>query len=388
MDSLTELLALAQGLDAVADTFEKWAADRADPKVAARQLAFWQDDIRTRFRTATAGKAAGFDALPAATKAAFRAEQSALQAMARALNVPAGSEVASTRELALMHLNAATNFLAATGANANEAMKLSTDALKRLAEKVPIIPERLTKTRAEFAKLQQAQDSILVEIEQIIRGTASVNKLAALAERQRKLIAAFAAQDLPGLDVRCTRIVAALTAAAADLKNGSLSDAAAAQQWVKREFERLKLVLDAYPAPDDTIDELARKLDAVAKAVEALGTTLNAKQLALHAAEVKEVLRQFSPITTPPEAPSLHFAVRETLQVAEAVLRDGKLKPGELARQVRVAAAALADLSDRLNGGESDFDRIRRLASNRRAIVAAEDARKSRKARAGPRRGG
>ncbi len=378
MDALTELLALVQGLNAVADTFEQWATDRADPKIAARQLALWQDDIHTRFWAATAGNSATFAGLPDATKTGFREEQSAIQKGAQALNLPASDVVKISRDHALMHLSAASNFLVATGANADEAMKQSAAALFALSEKVPTVSERRDKTRADLASFQLAQDSIFVEIEQIIRGTASSNKLASLTERQRKQIAAFEALDLPGLDVRRARIIAALRAATADLKDNLLSDAVASQQWVKREIERLKLVLNGFPAPDDAIDAIARRMYAVVRAIEELGPKPNARQLAPHTVEVQDCLTQLGQFPIAPEAQSLHFNAQTALLAAESAVRDKSLETGDL-QLLKSAANALSRYSSRLIGAESNIDRVRRLAESRRETLESEALRKREK---------
>jgi hypothetical protein len=384
VEALTELEALARGLDETAAGFEKWATDRTDLKAAARQLALWQDDLGVRFRTATAGNSASFDTLPAATKSAFRTEQAAIRAAVGAMKLPPGDDIKAARGRALTHLDTAASFLAGTGAKADEAMTFSAEAVNSLAGRLPTIPERLTKTRAEFARVLQEQDSILVTVERTVRGPDPAKKLPPLADRQRKQIAAFAALDIPGLDVRKSRIAVALAAAAADLKDGSPADALASQAWVKREFDRLKLVLDGYPSPDDRADELARKVDEIAKAVEALGPTPTEKQLEPHAARMQDLLKQFGQFQIPPESPSLFNDTEGAIRAAEAAFRDNKLKAGELARRLRAAADALAKLADRLNGAESDRDRVRRLASNRRATVAAEEARRLAKAEPAP----
>ena len=53
--------------------FEQWAAERADPKLAAKQLAAWQDDLFARVGSATKGTT--FDRLPAELRAAFHTGQ-------------------------------------------------------------------------------------------------------------------------------------------------------------------------------------------------------------------------------------------------------------------------------------------------------------------------
>ena len=53
IEALTEAERLAQASRKVAETFEGWESQRADPKLAAKQFALWQEDLRARLREAT-----------------------------------------------------------------------------------------------------------------------------------------------------------------------------------------------------------------------------------------------------------------------------------------------------------------------------------------------
>jgi hypothetical protein len=392
VEALTELARLAAALEAVAATFDRWAADRADSKGAARQLALWQEDLRSRFRAATGGNAANFATLPAATRAKLAAEQAAIHAAAAKLRVPPDS--VSLRGAALEHLTAADNFLKATGENADAAMRASAEQLNRLAEKLPAVPDRLAKSRGEFDRLYREQESILGAVEQIYRNSepaAVPRKLPTLADRQQKQVAGFAALDLPGLGARRARTLAALAAAAADLRDGLAGDVTASQAWAKREFERFRTVLfENGPPPDDLADDLARRMRAVATAVApvvaahpefpdrlwgllkqagAADLARAVRQLQPQAVAVQGIARQIESFPRVPEAPGLLNDAQEAVRVADMGFRNGTRLP-ELLRRVRAAADQLTLLSDRLNGAESDLDRVRRLAANRRAAAA------------------
>ncbi|WP_439625564.1 hypothetical protein, partial [Gemmata sp.] len=371
VDALVALAQLAAALDAAAATFDAWAAERADSKAAARHLALWQADLRARFRAATGGTPAAFGALPPEARAALRTEQAAVRTAALALRVAPG-ESTRERDAAVEHVTGAVHFLSGTGADADRAMQIAADHLARLAKVLPTVPERLAKTRPEFDKLLREQESITVNVEQVLREqvprptdpAAAAKKLAPLAGRQERLAPLFAALDLPGFDARRLRTLAALAAAAADLHAAHLQDVPASQAWARREFDRFRTALfDNAAPPDDKADELARKLDEAARAVQSSGPT------PALAAAVQDAYKQLGRVTRTPEAAALLNDATESLRTADLAFRAAP-KPGELERKLRAAADDLARLGDRLNGAESDLDRVRRLAAGRRLAAA------------------
>ena len=158
-------------------------------------------------------------------------------------------------------------------------MARAVETFQRLADAIPTNPERLAKARADFPPLLLAQEAILFELEQAVRAGDAGRKLPALVERQLRQAHAFGGLDLPGLQGRVIVITAALAVAVKDLGDGTVSDALASQQWLKRELDRLRLVLDGHAAPDDKAEELARKLDALAGPLKSSGPSLTEKQL-------------------------------------------------------------------------------------------------------------
>ena len=376
VDALTELEKHAQALERIAATFDKWHAERADPKLGAKQLALWQDDLRACLLAAA--KAAGPGKLPDDAKAALRAEQKALHAAVEALALPPDEGVKTIRDSALQHAVRVGECLALDGTGADEAMKLATDALTRLFERTPTVAERLAKSLREFEKLRQELETTGNAIEQVLKSleqkppdaatSAAVAKRATThAERQRKLIAAVGALDLPGLGERQARVVLALKSAAGDLQEGSPLDVQASQAWARREFERLKLVLEGHPSPDAKAAELFGKLRALAEQLDALGP--NPTKLQIEPAQlVVQDIHQRIVLVVPVEAMGLLNDARNAVQAAEVAFRDTKLTPAEVRERIRAAAVALEKLSDRLNGFESDLDRIKRLAAVRRVI--------------------
>ncbi|MBP3957098.1 hypothetical protein J8F10_17675 [Gemmata sp. G18] len=373
VEALTELERQAQALERIALEFDKWAADRIDPKKGTRQLALWQDDLLTRFNTAT--KTIPFDKLPEGTRTAFRSEQKALHTGLMQFAFPPDPTVKAARDNAAIHTGTAHSSLAETGAGAGTAMKLAADALNRLAEKTPAVAERLTKTLRALDKLRPTQDVLANDVERALRGyegqaptPALVKKLAPLADRQRTLGPAVAALDLPGLGERQARVVSALALAVTDLQDGAPFDIQASQLLVRRELDRLKLALEGSPPPDTKVDELHHKFAALADALDAHGANLTAKLLEPAGPVVQDVSRQLERFVAP-EAPALLTDAKKALLGADTWFREGT-KPDEARRNVRAAADALGQFRDRLNGSETDLERVQRLASNRRLAGA------------------
>lgn len=373
VDALTELEKLAQALDRTAAEFDRLASERTDPKLAARQLARWQADLRDRFITAT--KETPFDQLADPAKTAFRSEQSAMLRSAERLKFPPDSGITPLREAALVHLRMAAKRLNADGAGAEPAMKKAAEALIPLADKTPTTADRLARTRPELDKLRLEQDTILAAAEQVIRQyekqfptTAVIQALARqfapVQGRQGKLAEQLAGLDLPGLEPRRARAVRAFEAAAADLKSGLPYDSAASLAWAKRELDRLRQAIDHSPPVDDQAEELAGKQTAVVEMLAKLGSTPTARQLEPAVALQAEVSRLLGAIVVP-EAPVLLHEAKEVVGLAEAAFHNGS-KPDALLSRARNAAETLTALSDQVNGREADRDRVKRLAANRR----------------------
>ncbi len=378
IDALTELETLAATLDAIASTFEKAAEDRTDPKLALRQLALWQDDLLSRFHSLTGGAQPGaepatWETLPATTRSALRTEQAALRETVAALRVAAvGGDIRTAHTETLEHLERVERLLGEGHADTDAALKAAAERLNRLADRLPSMPERLTRTRPEFDKLFRRQETLANEVERLMRATDPTTlppKLAALAERQRQQVAAVQALDLPGHEDRQARLVAAATAATDDLATGTTGDIFASQAWLKREFERLRCVLfEATPPPDRKASDLATRLAATATQAEALGPNPTRPQLEALAATAQDVFRQLANLPRSPEIASLWQEAQDAARLAEIGFRDGSHLP-EIARRLRRAAERLSALANRMNGTESDLDRVRRLAANRRAAL-------------------
>ncbi|HYH64936.1 MAG TPA: hypothetical protein VD866_09605 [Urbifossiella sp.] len=344
--ALTELEKLAQALDRAAEGFRP-PFDPADGKAVARWLGMWQDDLR--------GRAAGFAALPDAAKAAVRAEQRALHAAAGRLNLPADPVLAADRDEARVHLATAAARLDADPAAAAQPMRLAAAALARLADATPTAADRLTRSRPDFDRHRTDHDDAAAAVETVLksygrqvpdetvrRGFAS--RVGPALERYEPLAARLATLDLPGFEARRHTAVAALRAAAADLRAGLPLDAAASLPAARRALDRLRDALNGQPPADAVADELAR---------------LQAE------------------LVTRPDAAAQKLVVdrltRLTAPEAAALLNDAN--EAAKGKDARRAADALVALADRLAGRTSDAKRLQTLAAARARAAATAKAR-------------
>lgn len=377
LDALVEIETLIADGDRIAAAIEKSASVREDAKVAARQLAVWQADLRTRFVEAT--EAMPFAQLPEAVRGAFRTEQRAVNEALIRLRFPVESK--SAHAAALTATTTATARLAGDGRDGAETMKRSAEALSALADVTPTVPTRLLAARLEFDRLRTEHESLHFTAEQIVRPflerpfdppalAALAKKLDGFAGRQVAVIARMSALDLPGFEHRQARADFALRHAAADLHANAPYDILASQQAVKWELDRLKVALDNPPALDDRAEELAAKQATIATQASQLGPDPSPRQLEALAFAQRDVQKSLEAIVAP-EVPTLLHEAKDAVKLTD--FREG-VSPEELVRRTAAAAAALRRLADAVNGAESPLDRIRRLAVNR--SMAAEEARR------------
>ena len=375
IDALTELERLAQATERVAESFDKWAAERADAKFAVKQLALWQDDLRGRFTTST--KDVAFEKRPEPEKAAPRLEQQAILGSLERLKFPPGEVVDSARKSALATVGQAAKVLAGDGRGAGTAMSVAAAALSRLADATPAVAERLTNSRKYLDVLRNEQDSIAAATDPLARAADPAfpgplaKKWIGWHDRQLKQLPLLLGLDLPGLEARQERVAVALRAAAADLEAGLAFDTVASQWWAKREIERLRQALDKTTTADERADDLARRLLNAADALASLPEP-TPRQLEPFAAAVTDAQRQLPGFVVPEAVALLHDA-REAVRAADSAFRDNA-KGDELKKRVRAAADATVRLAARLNGTEPDLHRVRRLADARRQ--ASEDGKK------------
>lgn len=378
IEALTDLQKLSDALGAVAKPMEKAAIDRVNPKLACRQFANWQEDLRTRFRTATGEIDSNFKSLPLATKNAFLNEQKAIRLGLAALVLPVDRELAKIHEQAISNVLKVEECLAGSGSQADTAMREVINALNRMTESVLGIPERLAKSRSELEELLKEQELILNKVKPYVgkQDPALAKKLSPLAERQKLQLAAFSTLDLPGMEVRRGRILIALRLAVVDLESGILLDAFASQTWLNREFERLRLVLDRVPPLEEKVDTLIKRLEENTASLQVADSNLSKEQINNFVATLQDVHRQLTQAAIP-EAAALRSAAIEAIKAAESRFHSapkneeclgGLVSAIGTIRKVnglKMAVATLRKLSDRIVGAESDLERIQRLAWNR-----------------------
>jgi hypothetical protein len=361
---LTELEKFAQSLDRAADEFDRHSSDPSDGKSIARLLAQWQDDIR--------GRAAGFTALPAAGKAALRAEQRAVHAAASHLNLPPDAALAPLREAAAVHLDVASRRLEADGAGADQAMRLAAEALTRLADLVPAAADRLARSRPDLDRLRADHESAAAAVEQTLKAfekqtpdeaarRAFAARVGPLLDRYDPLAARVAALDLPGHEARRVAAADALAAAAADIRAGLPVDVPASVAAARHALDRLRDAVNGQPPVDAQADELARLQAEVAAHPDA------------HAATQARIAKSLTALAAPEASALLHDA-REAVRRAEAAFKDGT----DLPRRTAGAAAVLAALADRLAGRRPDADRITAFAAARSRAAAVALSRAGR----------
>ena len=373
VEALTELERLAQALDRLATEFDRWTLERNDPKLAAQQLAKWQDDLRTRLLAAT--KPMSFDRLPEMQREAIRGEQVAILASTERLRLPSSSELGELREAAIVHLRMAVRRLNGDGVDAEMAMRLAGEALTKLGEKLPSVADRLAASRTEFDKLRSEQEAIIAGTEQVLRTfdkqipievviRALIAKFAPWQVRQKRLTENLAALDLPGYEPRRARVVAAAKTAAGDLNDGLPYDSNASLAWSKRELDRLRQALDSLVPADEKAIELAHKQSEVVRLFAAAGERATDSQLVPLVVLQLDVFRQRESLVAP-EATGLLNDVLESVRLAELSLRNGS-RHDQMLRRTREASESLALLAERLNERETDRNRVLRLASNRK----------------------
>ena len=367
---LTELERLARSLDRTATEFERWTAERNDPKLAAQQLAKWQDDLRARLLAASKP-----EKVPEVQLPNYRAEQTAIASSFEQLRLPPGSKIAALREAAIVHLRMASRRLDGDGAGADMAMRFASEVLVKLGEQLPSAADRLARGSVEFEKVQVEQEAIVAGVQLVLRSfdkqipnapviQALMVKFLPWQLRQQKLAERLASLDLPGHESRRARAVVAAKVASADLNDGLPYDAIASLAWSRRELVRLRqAVLGLVPA-DEKADELAKKQAEVARLLSTAGERATVAQLEPVVALQLEVYRQRNSIAAP-EAAALLGDALDAVMLAELSLRNGSSQV-QILRRSREAAEALAVLADRLNERETDRDRVLRLASNRK----------------------
>lgn len=373
LEAGTEQEKAARELDRLAEAFTAAATPRADEKEAAKQLGRWLTDVRQRVAA---------EPNPGAKQRKAFAEEVLLirETLAR-FHFPAeGTAFHPNRTDAKDALTKAAETL--PEGEPSPALKAAEDALGRLAEVLPTRELRVRETRAGLDVLRKEQESIMREVDEIYRAMekqnpdspavrAQIAKKAALtAERQEDVAKKLEALDAPGTEHRRAATAASARRAAADLKDGLLSDFVVSLLETRRQFERFKSAVDGNVPVDERAVELAtaqRALATAAAKLPAMPTDDEWKPLRTTQREVARGLDFYAA----PDAQELVNDARDAAYAADQ--SAGRKGVEDYAKKSRLAAEALTRLADRLTLAESDLDRVTRLAKDRaEAVVIAK----------------
>jgi hypothetical protein len=370
--AMAEQESAARELDRTAEAFENAANARRDPKVLAKQIARWQSDFASRYAAAT--KSQSWSELPAHVRDRMQAEQEAIRKALDSISVPA--KLSNRKDEAKSKASEASKLLSQS-APAGVALREATRATEALAEQLPSREDRLKFSRGEINKLIDEQANIVRDNQEAAKAPAdaAAKKRAELAERQKQLAGATAALDVPGLESRKEKAASIAEDAADDLKDGRNLDAPAALAESRRQLERLKQAVEGNEPADSLADRLAQKQRDIANAAERLKPNSPLPEFDRIGELERELNRELSGLSSP-ESPGLANAAKDAAREAEmATRRPMKQKPDvdELKKKTKAAADTLDRLADRMNGAESDANRVERLMRNRER--AAEQAK-------------
>lgn len=215
-----------------------------DPKEAARQLARAQKDLQQRLNE-EASKNMGKAPL-AETMREMEREQKVIAEAAEKLSVPPRDELQRDRKEATEQARKAAEAVRKQDpGQANERMEQARQALKRLAERMPNLPQRQQEATAEAEQLRHKQQEVAKQADeakkQAAKGDPQAEKQRADATRKEKEIAdRVRKMDAPNQETQRDRAKDAANKAQNDLRHGQPQDWATSQQKATEELQRLR----------------------------------------------------------------------------------------------------------------------------------------------------
>lgn len=368
LDALSEQVRATWELDRLADAFAQAAEARRDRREAARQVAAWQDDLRTRFDDAVR-KAGG--AAPEEERKRFADEQRAVRDAVERLRTPNPDPAAArAEEAARAALAAACDAFDRKPAEAAAAVKQATAALEKYAEQLPGTADRVKHAKELLDQLRRDQAAIAREADDAIANAPKpklAERLDALAKNTAELAGRVRALDLPGHEARREAAADAALRAADDLRAGFTADVPVSQQELHRRLDRLRQAADGQAPADDTAAESARLARQLDDAANRLPPRPSADELKPLQQTHRELQRQLAALTAPEYGASVS-EVRRSVDDLGTALRLGE-PVIDLRRAAKRTADAAAVLADRLGGNETDPQRVARLARERGAAA-------------------
>ncbi len=376
VEAMTEQEKAAQELDRLAQALERAVQDRKDPKKAAQQLAKLEDELRK--------KAAEVKEPNDELRKKTQKEQEAVRRATEQLSTPPGNEAAAkAKEEALQKLERAKQAANEDPAKTEEAIKEAADALNKLADALPDRAERLKQAKTELERLQRENEEIRRDVQNKSKAFEKKNpdaktreqaaeQLADAAKKQDELAKKLKDLDTPGLERRRDQTAEAAKRAVEDLENGRTQDTAASQQQLDRQMEQLRQALDGQKPDDEKADELARKQERIADAINKAGGKPDENQLQRLQEEQRAIRKELGQMNDPDDAEQLNRTKDAVRRADDALQRPDA---DELKKKSKEASDQLNKLADQLAGAEPDAQRAERLAKKQEA--AAEEAQKN-----------
>jgi hypothetical protein len=278
----------ANELHRVARELGKASEQARDPKEAARQLARLQKGLQDRLKEEARKKD---DRTPLAERIeAAQREQKAIARAAEELSVPPRNDLAQReRKDAVEQADKAAEAIRKRDPRRTaEKMEQTRQALERLADRLPSLPQREQESAAELDRLRRTQEEISrqsVEASKEKPGPQSQKKLDDLAKRQAEVAEQLGKLDAPQQEASRDQARKAAEQAQKNMKDAKTPNIAASQQQAQRELERLQQAMaskkaSAKPCPScsgmpskeqaDKVRDLARQQRELENAVRRL----------------------------------------------------------------------------------------------------------------------
>jgi hypothetical protein len=241
----------ANELQRLARDLDRAAEQARDPKEAARQLARLQKDLQQRLGEET--KKNNGKTPPAAKLQHMEREEKAIAEAVEKLSMPPREDLQNDRkEAGEQARKAAESINQGDPLKANERMEQARQAMKRLAEKMPTLPQRQQDAAREAEQLRQKQAEVTQQSEaaakQAGKGDPQAEKQRGDATRKEQEITdRLRKMDAPNQEAQRDRARRAANKAQSDLRHGEQKDIAASQQKAKDELQKLRDAISDKP---------------------------------------------------------------------------------------------------------------------------------------------
>jgi hypothetical protein len=235
----------ANELDRAAADLDRAAKLSSDPKEVARQLARLQQGLQEKLNEETRTRN---DRSPLSQRIKpIEREQEAIAKAAKALSVPPQNEpVKNERKQAAEQADKAAEALQKQDPrHASARMEQARQALERLADRMPSLPQRQQEAMAEVQRLKQRQEEIARQTEEAGKHSArnkpqAEQQLADAARKQADVADRLGKLDAPQQEASQESAKQAAGKALKDLLDGKPEQRAHSQQTAQQELKRLE----------------------------------------------------------------------------------------------------------------------------------------------------